>query len=73
MICDRRHIDTASSEADWQPKPLASLEAGAFFGAAARPKRTRAVFPDTSGPELGKRAADAEGTINAKTTMPNKI
>jgi hypothetical protein len=27
MICGRRHNDTASSEADWQPRPLASLEA----------------------------------------------
>jgi hypothetical protein len=43
------------------------------LGAAAQPKRSRALFPDTTGPDLGKRSADAEETINAKAMMPNKI
>ena len=46
---------------------------GAFFGAAARPKRRRAVLPDTTGPECGKRSADADGVISAKSAALTAI
>jgi hypothetical protein len=42
---------------------------GAFFGAAARPNRRCAVFPETTGPELGKRSADAEEIISARSAV----
>jgi hypothetical protein len=46
---------------------------GALFGAAAWPKRSRATLPEVTGPFVGKRSADADGTINAKTAMIVKI
>jgi hypothetical protein len=46
---------------------------GAFFGAAALPNRRRAVLPDTTGPELGKRSADADGRINPEMTTVSRI
>jgi len=46
---------------------------GAFFGAADLPKRRRAVFPETTGPKVGKRSPIADGTIQAKTAMPSRI
>jgi hypothetical protein len=72
MICGRRHNDTASSEGDWQPRPLASLEA-ARSSAQPRGQNEDALFYPTQQVRNPERSADAEGTINAKTTMPNKI
>jgi hypothetical protein len=46
---------------------------GAFFGAAAFPNLTRAALPETTGPELGKKSADADGRINAEMTTPSRI
>jgi hypothetical protein len=40
---------------------------GALFGAAAWPKRSRATLPEVTGPFVGKRSADTDGTIKAKT------
>jgi hypothetical protein len=48
-------------------------ESGAFFGAAAFPNRSRATLPETTGPELGKRSADADETINPEMMIASRI
>src|SRR5262249_36851309 len=46
---------------------------GAFFGAAAWPKRSRATLPEMTGPFVGKRSADADGRINPEMMTPSRI
>ena len=46
---------------------------GACFGAAARPKRRRAMFPEVIGPASGKGSADTGGTMKIKTAIPSRI